>query len=385
MKKSLSFVLISCLFISMRPLMAQETEVVAVEEFMEPQQQIAPEEPAIELQKSVKEQIEIEQKEAKPTAVLSWWRSLRRPTQQDWQKAKSYVNSKYRCLRYGEACSKKERAVLATLAAAVGIAVAGVAWKVKKVREERAEREADERKKREIRVLEEEDSRWWDYAKAGNLVALQRLIKAGIDINIQNRSGNTALMKAAGYGRTEIVRMLLEIPGIYVNIKNDRGFNALRQAADQGHAEIVQMLLAVPGIDVNLKSLGSTVLLSAVGDGHTEIVQMLLAVPGIDVNLQGFHGDTALLSAVGDGRTEIVQMLLDAGADWRIQNDFRQTALDVAINDIFLSGKKDQKDVIKELIKAGADYSAYFENRIVQEAIRELWPPQRLLEREIGM
>ena len=91
--------------------------------------------PLMAMETAVEKQAEpaIEQQEAKPSAVLSWWQSLRKRTPQDWQKAKNYVQSKYRCLRYGEACSKKERAALAALAAAVGIAVAGAAWGVKKV------------------------------------------------------------------------------------------------------------------------------------------------------------------------------------------------------------------------------------------------------------
>ncbi len=295
MKKSMSFVLISCLFISMQPLMAQEEAMAVVEEVAEPQQQIAPEEPAIE------------QQEVKPSAVLSWWRSLRRPTRQDWQNLKSYVNSKYRCLRYGEACSRKERAVLGALVAIVTVAAAkGTVWGVKKVKKARAYK----------KILDEEGQQWLTYAQDGDLEGIQRRITEGIDVNVTDFEGRTALILAA-----------LE--------------------------------------------------------GHTEAVGALLAVAGIDVNIQNRHGFTALMMAALEEHTEIARMLLKAGADWRIRNNRGQAALDYAINyrDPFVSSNK---DVIKELIKAGADYSAYFENRIVQEAVGELWSSHKQLEREIG-
>ncbi len=131
MKKIVLGILINSLALSLsQPLMAQEIAVTAVEEITEPQQQIAPEAPIFEQQKSVEKQVEIEQEKVKPSAMLSWWRSLRRPTRQDWQNLKSYVKSKYRCLRSGEGCSRKERRILATLATAVGIIIIGVGARV---------------------------------------------------------------------------------------------------------------------------------------------------------------------------------------------------------------------------------------------------------------
>jgi hypothetical protein len=55
---------------------------------------------------------------ATPSTMLSWFKSLRRPNRIDIQKAKTYVKSKWRCLRHGDNCSKKERVALGLLAAA---------------------------------------------------------------------------------------------------------------------------------------------------------------------------------------------------------------------------------------------------------------------------
>ena len=55
---------------------------------------------------------------ATPSKWFSWFKSLRKPNRQDVRRAQAYVNSKWRCLRHGENCSKKERAALSLLAAA---------------------------------------------------------------------------------------------------------------------------------------------------------------------------------------------------------------------------------------------------------------------------
>lgn len=58
-------------------------------------------------------------KTAQPSAWLFWFKSLRMPTKEDIVRAKAYVDSKWRCMRYGKNCSRKEQAVLVTLSAIV--------------------------------------------------------------------------------------------------------------------------------------------------------------------------------------------------------------------------------------------------------------------------
>ena len=311
MKKSISFILICSLLLStMQPLMAQKEEIE--------EQQAEPEVSVIELQK------------AKPLAVLSWFRSLRKPTWQDVQKGQDYVNSKYRCLRYGEGCSKKERAVLVTLSALVAAtAVAGVFLTAKKLRKEVKE------------------GKWRTAVEKRDFEEIQRLIDAGIDVNKQDNGGETALMKAVLMGDFDIVKELFKVPGIDVNIQDNGGQTALMKAALMG---------------------------------DFDIVKELLKVPGIDVNKQNDYDHTALMLAAAYGQANVVKELLKAGADWAIKNWDGKTALDVAIDN-------NLKDIIKVLIKAGADYSAYLEVPIVREVLRKLkyvGTFQELREREIG-
>ncbi len=318
MKKNLLFsILCSFLLMAMQPVMAQE-DALELEEVEE--QQVEPAIPESELQ------------EAKPSAMLSWWRSLRKPTLQDLQNARSYVNSKYRCMWYGEGCSRKERAVLGTLAAAAGVAVGtATAVVVKRRREKRAEREADEQAKRERvkraaptlqSTLEEmahqaeiayQNKRFWfDSAKKGNVKGIRKMMER-YDVNTMDNQGWNALMTAAEKGHIEVVRELLKDREIKINQRNLKGETALMWAVIPGHTEIVKELIGA-GAEVNIRNYeGKTALMYAAVFGHTEIVEMLLAALGIEVNIRDKKGKTALIHAAAFGHPNIVRQLKRVG------------------------------------------------------------------------
>jgi ankyrin repeat protein len=93
--------------------------------------------------------------------------------------------------------------------------------------------------------------------------------------NAKSKYGTTALMVAAGEGHTDIVERLLKA-GADVNAKNKYGSTALIEAG--GYTAIVERLLGVPGIDVNAKDKdGRTALDRAVIEGETAIVERLMA------------------------------------------------------------------------------------------------------------
>ena len=77
-------------------------------------------------------------------------------------------------------------------------------------------------------------------------------------------------------GREDIVKDLLVVPGIDVNLQNEDGNTALIYAASRGYEDIVARLLAAPGIDVNLQNNdGKTALDFAVKKGHQNIAAMI--------------------------------------------------------------------------------------------------------------
>ncbi len=79
-------------------------------------------------------------------------------------------------------------------------------------------------------------------AASGNSEMLEMLIDKGLDINAAGKDGWTALTLAAYYGRTEIVKILLNLD-IEIEATNDYNCTALMEAARKGHVEIVEILL----------------------------------------------------------------------------------------------------------------------------------------------
>ena len=156
----------------------------------------------------------------------------------------------------------------------------------------------------------------------------------------------SALKRAALYGETNVVRVLLEAD-IYSNHQKTR---ALFSAIEHNYIDIVQLFLAA-GADVNAKdNEGETALMTAASDGSTEIVRQLLAA-GADVHAKDNRGKTALIFAVRDGSTEKVQQLLAAGADVNIADNAGQTALTIA-------KKNRYKEIEEQLLAAGVPINA---------------------------
>lgn len=77
-----------------------------------------------------------------------------------------------------------------------------------------------------------------------SLAMVKALIEAGADVNSpQRESGHTALFWASFNGYKDMVKLLLAQPGIQLDVINIDGQTALMAAAEKGHAEISEMLL----------------------------------------------------------------------------------------------------------------------------------------------
>ena len=70
-------------------------------------------------------------------------------------------------------------------------------------------------------------------------------------MNLENKRGQTALMRASYRGHTEVVKLLLERPEIDVNVQNSRGDTALMWASWNDHTEIVNLIKAHPNYNSN--------------------------------------------------------------------------------------------------------------------------------------
>jgi ankyrin repeat protein len=136
------------------------------------------------------------------------------------------------------------------------------------------------------------------------------LLEKGIDVNQQDKHGQTALMLASLYDHKDIVEMLLQHKDIDINKQDKKEETALWYACS--NTMISQMLLQHKKIQINKQNKyeRNTVLIKASKENYKEFVEKLLQHKNIDVNKQNEYGVTALMAASQQGHKEIVQMLL---------------------------------------------------------------------------
>ena len=147
----------------------------------------------------------------------------------------------------------------------------------------------------------------------------------------------------------EIVQVLLQHEGINVNVQNEKGDTALMLAAKEGNLAIVKELLRHKEIDVNVQNnIGQTVLMLAVYESpNLEIVKELLKRKEIDVNLQDRNGNTALILtnyvSKYDRRQAVEELLEHDEIDVNVQNKDGDTTLMVAT-------KEQNWDVLSQIV-----------------------------------
>ncbi|KAG6587782.1 putative E3 ubiquitin-protein ligase XBOS32, partial [Cucurbita argyrosperma subsp. sororia] len=154
---------------------------------------------------------------------------------------------------------------------------------------------------------------------------------------------NSPLHYSAAHGHHEIVELLLQ-SGVDINLRNYRGQTALMQACQQGHWEVV-LILVLFGANVHKADYlnGGTALHLAASNGHSRCIRLLLAdyIPSMPnfrdimskvtddeesisefdhralsqiINQPADGGITALHMAALNGQVESVQLLLEFGA-----------------------------------------------------------------------
>ena len=223
-------------------------------------------------------------------------------------------------------------------------------------------------------------------AASGDEARVKDFLARGMNVNAlsSGRVGGTALMEAAQYGHTNVVKILLDHN---IDVKSGYTQTALFWAAAKHHFEIASMLLA-HGVDgrgalvqlsmqgdvtatefllsksvaVNVEDdNGTTPLAAAASRGHTAVVKLLLnnkanvnyksqkhgmtalmsaaqldtlaalVEKGADVNAKSNQGWTALMGAAWDGHFEMVKFLISQHADANMRNSSGESAFDIAV------------------------------------------------------
>ena len=154
-------------------------------------------------------------------------------------------------------------------------------------------------------------------AAADDTATLQRLLAAGVPVDLRDERGRTALLIATYRDARQAARALVAA-GADVNAKDDQDDSPFLYAGAEGRLAILRMTLAAGADLASVNRYGGTALIPAAHHGHVETVRELLATE-IDIDHVNRLGWTALLEAIilGDGgpvHSEIVRLLVAAGA-----------------------------------------------------------------------
>uniref|UniRef100_A0A670IWF5 Nuclear factor NF-kappa-B p105 subunit n=1 Tax=Podarcis muralis TaxID=64176 RepID=A0A670IWF5_PODMU len=203
------------------------------------------------------------------------------------------------------------------------------------------------------------------------------LLRAGADVSLLDRYGNSVLHLAAKQGDEKVLSMLLshKETSLMRDLPNGEGLAVIHLAVMANSVSCLRLLIAA-GADVNAQEQksGRTALHLAVEQGNISLAGCLLLEGDAFVDSTTYDGTTPLHIAAGRGSTKMTALLKAAGADPHIENFeplFEQddvkdkdgedegvipgtTPLDMAtsweVYDI-LNGKPSKSKVLKEDVK----------------------------------
>ncbi len=169
------------------------------------------------------------------------------------------------------------------------------------------EEDEDEGETALVKTLRESDIRF--VPNSDQVQCIKEIIKAGPNMNLIGNS--RALICAAENGKVQCLDALIQA-GIDVNVKDSKGWTAVERASYLANANCVRKLIEA-GADVNIADYdGGTPLIRAAGKGYLSCLKQLLAA-GADVNAVKNDGDTAVLRATRDWHAECLRRILKAG------------------------------------------------------------------------
>ena len=163
-------------------------------------------------------------------------------------------------------------------------------------------------------------------ARYGRAEILKYLANMNVDINIQNKKGNSALHIATSKGNIEMVKVLLDL-NINIDLQNKEEETAMDIAEKDDCEEMEELKELLSSKQVEQKKI--TILLNACKLGHVEKAKNMLA--DVKINGQNPDGDTALILATMSQNIKLCSLLLEEGANIDHQNGKGQTALHVGV------------------------------------------------------
>jgi ankyrin repeat protein len=209
---------------------------------------------------------------------------------------------------------------------------------------------------------------------------MSSLIAAGIDLNFPLEEADTILMKAAGRGELDFVKLLVEA-GADVDRTNQLGESALLFSAITGWQEVYEYLAPLTSPELRAeaeKELPAGLLrrsrnndkladgfISAAARGELDAVIAAIK-KGVNINAISAEGNTALIVASAWGHISVVTTLIEAGADLNLGTEnYGTTPLMKSVNKIatakYFRGIEDESrllEVAHLLVRVGANVNA---------------------------
>lgn len=171
-----------------------------------------------------------------------------------------------------------------------------------------------------------------EIVKNGDIAELKRYMTIGLDLNQEDRNGDTPLNKVIMTGRQDIAELLIA-GGAAIELQNRNGDTPLHLASAKGNRNVVKILIDRE-VDINIRNKkGYAPLHAAAVRGHLKVAEMLID-NGADIQIKNYEGSTPLHLAAGWANADVVKFLISRGADVNAKNDRGQTPLDIAIRSI---------------------------------------------------
>ena len=137
------------------------------------------------------------------------------------------------------------------------------------------------------------------------------------------------LLQAVKNNHRDSVLKLIQV-GMDLNVQDENGITALMIACENSHVQITVDLMKA-GANLNIQAYnGNTALIYATKEMSVQLVKELISF-GASVNIQGENGETALMHALF-GNGQCLEALVEAGINPDISNHDGYTALGLAIH-----------------------------------------------------